>query len=167
MGNISVFTDSLSTLQALNTADPNQMIKGLHSSLAKLTAQFSVSPQWVPAHVRLTGNETADWLAKIGSQAPQTQDPVTKTRPRHFSTLATLETGRKKTVDNRHTLTQFGDWSGPSRPLSSACAHWTVVWVPIWKGLAFQTLPCVSEDKLTKPQTTSFSPVQNMPRDVS
>ena len=54
-----------------------QMIQGLHSSLAKLTAQFTVSLQWVPAHVRLTGNEKADRLAKIGSQAPQTQNPVT------------------------------------------------------------------------------------------
>ena len=49
------------------------MIQGLHSSLAKLTALFSVSLQWVPAHVGLT----ADRLAKIGSQAPQTQDPTT------------------------------------------------------------------------------------------
>ena len=77
MGNIAIFTDSLSTLQALNSADPDQMIQGLHSSLAKLTAQFSVSLQWVPAHVGLTGNEKADRLAKIGSQAPQTQNPVT------------------------------------------------------------------------------------------
>ena len=53
------------------------MIQGLHSSLAKLTAQFTVSLQWVPAHVGLTGNEKADRLAKIGSQAPQTQNPVT------------------------------------------------------------------------------------------
>ena len=64
-------------IQALNSADPEQMIQGLHSSLAKLTAQFSVSFQWVPAHVGLTGNEKADRLAKIGSQAPQTQNPVT------------------------------------------------------------------------------------------
>ena len=71
------FTDSLSTLQALNSADPDQVIQGLHSSLAKLTAQFTVSLQWVPAHVGLTGNEKADRLAKIGSQAPQTQNPVT------------------------------------------------------------------------------------------
>ena len=77
MGNIAIFTDSLSTLQALNSADPEQMIHGLHSSLAKLTAQFSVSHQWVPAHVGLTGNEQADRLAKIGSQAPQTQKPIT------------------------------------------------------------------------------------------
>ena len=53
------------------------MIQGLHSSLAKLTAQFSVSLQWVPADVGLTGNEKADRLAKIGSQAPQTQNLVT------------------------------------------------------------------------------------------
>ena len=77
MGNIAIFTDSLSTLQALDSPDPEQMIQGLHSSLAKLTAQFSVSLQWVPAHVGLTGNEQADRLAKIGSQAPQTQKPVT------------------------------------------------------------------------------------------
>ena len=77
MGNIALFTDSLSILQALNSADPDQMIQGLHSSLAKLTAQFTVSLQWVPAHVGLTGNEKADRLAKIGNQAPQTQNPVT------------------------------------------------------------------------------------------
>ena len=76
MGNIAVFADSLSTLQALNSADPDQMIQGLHSSITKLTAHFSVSLQWVPAHVGLTGNETTDRLAKIGSQAPQTQNPV-------------------------------------------------------------------------------------------
>ena len=70
MGNIAIFTDSLSTLQALNLADEDQMIQGLHSSLAKLTAQFTVSLQCVPAHVGLTGNEKADRLAKIGSQAP-------------------------------------------------------------------------------------------------
>ena len=57
MGNIAIFTDSLSTLEALNSADPDQMIQGLHSSLAKLTAQFSASLQWVPAHVGLTGNK--------------------------------------------------------------------------------------------------------------
>ena len=64
MGKFSIFTDSLSTLQALNSADPDQMIQGLHFSLAKLTAQFTVSLQWVPAHVGLTGNEKADRLAK-------------------------------------------------------------------------------------------------------
>ena len=34
-------------------------------------------PPVEPAHVGLTGNEKEDRLAKIGSQAPQTQNPVT------------------------------------------------------------------------------------------
>ena len=62
MENIAIFTDSLLTLQTLNSVDPDQMIQGLHSSLVKLSAQFSVSLQWVPAHVGLTGNKKADRL---------------------------------------------------------------------------------------------------------
>ena len=77
IGNIAIFTGSLSALQALNSADPDQMIQGLHSSLFKLRAQFPVSLQSMPAHVELTGDETPDRLAKIGSQALQTQNPVT------------------------------------------------------------------------------------------
>ena len=34
---------------------------------------------------------------------------------------------RQWCMDIRHTLTQFGDWSGPSRPLSFACAQGIVV----------------------------------------
>ena len=32
MGNIAIFTDSVSTLQALNSADPDQMIQGQAST---------------------------------------------------------------------------------------------------------------------------------------
>ena len=59
MGNIA---DSLSTLQALNSADPDQMIQGLHSSLVK----FLVFLRWVLA------------------QAPQTQNPVTYREAKAF-----------------------------------------------------------------------------------
>ena len=70
---------------------------------------FSIPPVGV-CLVGLTGNERADRLAKISSQALQTQNPVTyRKKPRHFSTPGTMETGRKKTVDTRHTLTHFGD----------------------------------------------------------
>ena len=99
--------------------------------------------------MRLTGNETADRLVKIRSQAPQTLSPTK--RPSH--THSSMETGKKKTVDTWHSSTRFGDWGGHSRPLSSACVQGSVVWVPIWRGLAFQTLPYVSVDMLTKPQT--------------
>ena len=40
-------------------------------------AQFSLSLQLVPAHARLTENKTSDRLAKTGSRASQTQNPVT------------------------------------------------------------------------------------------
>ena len=60
------------------------MIQGLHSSLAQLTAQFPVSPQWVPAHVGLGENETADRLTKIGDEALQTQNPVTYREAKAF-----------------------------------------------------------------------------------
>ena len=46
------------------------------------SALHSVFLQWVPAHVGLTGNERADRLAKIGSQAPQTQNPATYREPK-------------------------------------------------------------------------------------
>ena len=128
---------------------------------------FQYPSSGVPAHVGLTGNESRQTCKKLAVILHRHRILSPTQGPRHFSTLGTMETGRKTTVDIRHTLTQFGDWSRPSRPLSSACAQGIVVWVPIWRGLAFQTLPFVSADKLTKPQTTSFSPAQNMPRDVS
>ena len=106
MGNITIFTDSLLTLQALNSADPDQMVQGLQSSLAKVTVQFSVSLQWVPVHVGLTGNERADRFSKIGSQAPQTQNPVTN---REAKTLPHSQFNGDWKKENggyyRHTLT--------------------------------------------------------------
>ena len=107
MGNIAIFTDSLSTLQALNS-DLDQMIQGLHFSFAKLTALFTVSLQWVPAHVGLTGNQKADRLAKIGNQALQTQNPVTY---REAKTL----------LHSRHN----GDWKKDN---SGYQAHLDPIW---------------------------------------
>ena len=130
-------TDSLSALQACNSADLDQT----HTSLAKLTAQFSVSLQWVHAHVGLTRNQRSDRLAKSAVRLCRHRTLSPTERPRHFYTLGSMETGRKTMVDTRHTLTQFGDWSGPSWQLSSACAQGTVDWVRIWRGSAFQTLP--------------------------
>ena len=110
-----------------NSDDPDQMIQGLHSSLAKLTAQFTVSLQWVPAHVGLTGNEKADRLAKIGSQAPQTQNPVTY---REAKTLLHSRYNGDWKKDNggyQEHLGQIWRLERPSRPLSSACSQGIVV----------------------------------------
>ena len=115
--NIAIFTDSLLTLEVLSSADPDQMIQGLHPSLAKLTAQFSVPrppppPLPSPPHThtpppvgacscgtdrKRNSRQTCKNL-QSGS-ADRTLSPTE--RPRRFSTLGTLETGRKKTVDTR------------------------------------------------------------------
>ena len=124
IGNIAIFNDSLS-------ADPDQIIQCLHFSLAKLRAQFSVSLQRMLAHVGLTGNETADRLAKIGSQAPQTQKLVTYREAKTLLHFRFNGDWKNEKADTKHTLTQSGDWSGPSRLLSSACAQGTVVRVPM------------------------------------
>ena len=98
----------------------------------------------------MTGNETGDRLAKTCNQALQTQNPVTYTETKPLLTVQRrLE--KKAMVVTMHTLTQFGDKSKPNRPLFSTCTQSTVVWMPIWRGLAFQTPPGVSEDKVTKP----------------
>ena len=78
LDHIVIFTDSISTLQALNSADPDQMIQHLQSSLDRLSALTQeLTLQWVPAHVGVAGNEEADRLAKAGSQLPQPQHPAT------------------------------------------------------------------------------------------
>ena len=96
MGNVVIFSDSMSTLQALQSPDPDQHIKQLHSSLANLTAQTPVTLQWVPAHVGLSGNEEADRLAKAGSQLQQPDIPVT------YQELKTLLHSRYKAKWNSH-----------------------------------------------------------------
>ena len=77
IGNISSSPIPCQLYKPSTRADPDQMIQVMYSSLAKLTAQFTISLQWVPAHVGLTGKERADRLPKIGSLAPQRQNPVT------------------------------------------------------------------------------------------
>ena len=127
MGNIAIFTDSLSTLQALNSTDPDQMIQGLHSSLAKLRARFSVSLQWMRARVGLTESKSVNRLAKIGSQATQTQNPATYIEAKTFLYSWFSGDWKKDMVGITQALTQFGDWNRSTRPLSSSCAQGTVV----------------------------------------
>ena len=70
-GNVVIFTDSMSALQALDSPDPEPMIQTLKTSLTNLNRIAQTTLQWVPAHVGLAGNEHADRLAKEGSKLCQ------------------------------------------------------------------------------------------------
>ena len=109
-----LFTDSLSTLQALNSADPEQVIQGLHSSVAKLTDQFQVSLQWGAYSCETDRKRNSRQTGKIRQPCSADTEPCHLPRGQDSSLLSVIQTGRKKTVDTKHTLTQFEDWSGPS-----------------------------------------------------
>ena len=77
LGKVSILTDSMSTLQALNAPDAGPLIESLKASLASLTEKAHTTLQWVPAHTGLPGNERADRLAKEGSRLTQPTSPAT------------------------------------------------------------------------------------------
>ena len=77
---VVVFTDSLSTLQALETGeDVSKDIVHLTWAIHNLISrhQVRVTLQWIPAHTGIPGNERADELAKKGASLPQPEVPVT------------------------------------------------------------------------------------------
>lgn len=119
LSSVSIFTDSMSTLQALDSPDPGPLIQSLKASLATLTKKAPTTLQWVPAHVGLSGNEHADRLAKEGSQLTQPNTSVTyeeaKTllRSRFRRDWASLNDGYQahqdpiQTLERRHQTTIF------------------------------------------------------------
>ena len=68
--NIVLLSDSLSALQSLTNGPTDLPTQQLHNSLPTLSSNNKVVLQWVPAHVGITGNETADRLAKAAAKLP-------------------------------------------------------------------------------------------------
>ena len=77
---VVMFTDSLSTLQALeNLENENDFgIEHLALSIDGLLASYAVqlTLQWIPGHCDLQGNERADRLAKEGARKMQPEKPT-------------------------------------------------------------------------------------------
>ena len=68
--NIVLLSDSLSALQSLTNGPIDFHTQQLHNSLRTLSDNRVVL-QWVPAHVDIAANETADRLAKAAAKLPQ------------------------------------------------------------------------------------------------
>ena len=77
--NMVIFTDSKSTLQALSestsNSDPNifSLAKTIDSFLSSYNVELTL--QWIPGHCGIQGNETADRLAKRGTQKEHPEKP--------------------------------------------------------------------------------------------
>ena len=65
---IVIWTDSLSTLQALSSKlTRNKTVNHCHEALDELAKRNTVHIKWIAAHVGHWGNERADEIAKIGT----------------------------------------------------------------------------------------------------
>ena len=77
--NIVIFTDSKSTLQALaeTTSNSDQNIISLAKTIDNFLTSYDVklTLQWIPGHSGIQGNETADRLAKLGTQKEHPDKP--------------------------------------------------------------------------------------------
>ena len=78
-----MLSDSQSALQSIANGPIDLCIQQLHNSPCTLSNNNRVVLQWVPAHVGIPGNETADRLAKAAAKLPQphlsTSDKEAKT----------------------------------------------------------------------------------------
>ena len=67
---INLYSDSLSSLQALNSLIiKTATVKSCMESINQLGGRNKVNLSWVKAHIGIEGNETADALAKQGAEA--------------------------------------------------------------------------------------------------
>ena len=90
---IVIFTDSFSTLKALENSDTStQSIDNLALVIDQLLTSYDIklTLQWIPGHCDLQGNEIADSLAKEGARKEQPDNPCS------FSTLRRIMKGKSR-----------------------------------------------------------------------
>jgi len=72
-----IFTDSLSSLQGINSYNPqNPLVTNIQNQLHHLLLITNVIFCWIPSHIGIAGNELADKAAKIALTTPIADIPV-------------------------------------------------------------------------------------------
>ena len=66
-----ILSDSLSALQTLKSNPTDNITTTFCKQLNKLSKKRKIVLQWIPSHSGITGNKTADQLAKEGSKLSQ------------------------------------------------------------------------------------------------
>ena len=78
---VIIFSDTKSALEALrNPPYQDQITSEIALGISNLIAAHAVhvTLQWIPGHCNISGNETADRLAKTGATKPQKIPPCTQ-----------------------------------------------------------------------------------------
>jgi ribonuclease HI len=69
--NIYILSDNQAAIKALDNYQINsKLVWYCHQSLMQPAKHNRVQPIWVPGHEGITGNETVNQLAKLGSKCP-------------------------------------------------------------------------------------------------
>jgi len=72
-----IFTDSLSSLQSIQSSSPNNpLATNIQSDLHTLLVQTTITLCWVPSHIGIPGNEQADKAAKKALTLPASNIPI-------------------------------------------------------------------------------------------
>ena len=116
--NVVLLSDSLSALQSFTNGTTDLRTQQLHNSLCTLSNNNRVVLQWVPAHVGIVGNKTADRLAKATAKLSPTSPPhIKKSRP--FWNGSRNQPGEWKTLDITHRKTRLTPLTEGPKPTSS------------------------------------------------
>ena len=115
---IVIFTDSMSTLQALENLEVSNHlgIDCLALSINKLLTSHDIqlTLQWIPGHCDLQGNETADRLAKEGARKEQPENPSSYNTVRKILRNNSRKEWLKRWNDGETGRVMFRDMKEPN-----------------------------------------------------